>query len=77
MRESSPARDSFKCVYRPDGYQQLMMIKMLLDRENVNYYIEGEQSYMMATPDLSMRVMVDVDRAEEIKNALRDELGLK
>ena len=54
-----------------------MMIKMLLDRENVNYYVEGEVGHVAATPGLPMRVMVEIDRAGEIKNALRDELGLK
>ena len=55
-----------------------MMIKMLLERENVIYYVENEAGRILAAPALlPMRVMVDVDRAEEIKNAIRDELGLK
>lgn len=73
MQEPSPARDSFVCVYRAADYHELMMIKMLLERKNVNYYVDGEKS-PVAWP---MRVMVDIDRAEEIKNAIRDELELK
>jgi hypothetical protein len=50
------------------------MIKILLEREKVNYYVEGELVHDGLGP---MRIMVDMGRAEEIKNALRDELGLK
>lgn len=73
MQEPSGDKDTFTCVYQPSDYQQLMMIKMLLERENVNYYIQGEVDHIVAVP----RVMVEIDRAEEIKNAVRDELGLK
>ena len=73
MQEPSPAKDSFVCVYQAADYHQLMLIKMLLERENVNYYVDGEESPVVTT----MRIMVDIDRANEIKNAIRDELGLK
>jgi len=73
MEEPPSARDSFVCVYRAADYRQLMTIKMLLERKNVNYYVDGEESPVVAT----MRVMVDVDHAEEVKNAIRDDLGLK
>jgi hypothetical protein len=73
MQEPSSAKDSFLCVYRAADYHQLMTIKMLLERKNVNYYVDGEESPVVAT----MRVMVDADHADEIKTAIRDELGLK
>jgi hypothetical protein len=53
----------------------MMMIKMLLEGENVNYYVEGEESSV--TLGVPMRVMVEMGRAEEIKNAIGEELGLK
>lgn len=77
MQEPFPAEDSFVCVYRAADYQHLMMIKMLLEREKVNHYVENESGSLLAAPGIPMRVMVDVDRAEEIQNAIRDELGLK
>jgi hypothetical protein len=54
-----------------------MMIKMLLEKNNLNYYVEDEESNKYTTPGIPMRVMVEMGRAEEVKNALRDELGLK
>jgi len=77
MQESHSAKSSFVCVYRPADQGQLMMIKMLLEGKNLNYYVEDEESNKYATPGIPMRVMVEMGRAEEIKKALRDELGLK
>ena len=55
------------------------MVKMVLDREGVNYYIENELASLSALPipvAFQPRVMVQADRADECKRLLEEELGL-
>ena len=55
------------------------MVKMVLDREGVNYYIENELASLGELPTsgaLATRVMVQADRVDECKRLLEEEVGL-
>jgi hypothetical protein len=69
-------------IYRPVDLQELVMIKMILEREGVAYVITNEHLAsvlpVFASVGLSgMRLMVAPERAAEISTLLREELGLK
>jgi hypothetical protein len=68
-------------IYRPGDLQELVMIKMILEREGVEYVIANEHLASMlpvfGPVGLSgMRLMVAPERAVEISALLREELGL-
>jgi Putative prokaryotic signal transducing protein len=68
-------------IYRPSDLQELVMIKMILEREGVDYVITNEHLAsvlpMFGPVGLSgMRLMVEPGRAAEISTLLREELGL-
>jgi hypothetical protein len=69
-------------IYRPADLQELVMIKMILEREGVSYVITNEHLAsvlpMFGPVGLSgMRLMVEPRRAGEILELLREELGLE
>jgi hypothetical protein len=69
-------------IYRPADLQELVMIKMILEREGVGYVITNEHLAsvlpMFGPVGLSgMRLMVEPRRAGEILELLREELGLE
>jgi hypothetical protein len=71
----------FTEIYRPADLQELVMIKMILEREGVDYLITNEHLAsvmpMFGPIGLSgMRLMVEPRRAVEIADLLREELGL-
>lgn len=68
-------------IYRPADLQELVMIKMILDRDGVRYVIANEHLAsvlpVFGPVGLSaMRLMVEPERAAEITTLLREELGL-
>lgn len=68
-------------IYRPVDLQEVVMIKMLLEREGVHYVIANEHLasvFPVIGPAglSSMRLMVEARRAEEVAAMLREELGL-
>ena len=68
-------------IYRPTDLQEVAMIKMILEREGVDYVITNEHLAsvlpIFGPAGLSsMRLMVEVRRAEEVTDLLREELGL-
>ncbi len=68
-------------IYRPADLQGLVLIKMLLERERVDYVITNEHLAsvlpMFGPVGVSgMRLMVATGRAAEISTLLREELGL-
>jgi hypothetical protein len=68
-------------IYRPADLQELVMIKMILEREGVDYVIANEHLAsvlpIFGPVGLSgMRLMVEPARASEIAELLREELGL-
>lgn len=68
-------------IYRPADLQELVMIKMILEREGVDYVITNEHLAsvlpVFGPMGLSgMRLMVAPERAAEISDLLREELGL-
>ena len=68
-------------IYRPADLQELVMIKMIMEREGVDYVITNEHLAsvlpMFGPMGLSgMRLMVERERAAEISALLREELGL-
>lgn len=69
-------------IYRPGDLQEVIMIKMILEREGVDYLITNEHlaSVLPAfgTVGLSgMRLLVESGRAEEMMRLLQEELGVK
>jgi hypothetical protein len=68
-------------IYRPADLQEVVMIKMLLERERVPYLITNEHLAsvlpVFGSVGLSgMRLLVAPERAREIAALLREELGL-
>ena len=74
---------SFVEICQPATAQELMMIKMLFDRDGIHYYVNNEYAGRWMMPVIapvgasSMRVMVQSDQAEEARNLLREELGMQ
>jgi replication-associated recombination protein RarA len=68
-------------IYRPRDLQEVIMLKMLLEREQVAYIITNEHLASMLpmfgpTGLSGMCLLVETGRAEEMRALLRDELGL-
>ncbi len=68
-------------IYRPAAQQELVMIKMILDREGVRYLVANEHLAsalpVLGSAGLSgMRLLVEANRASEVAVLLREELGL-
>jgi hypothetical protein len=80
MSDPHERQPAFVAVYRPADHFKVAMVKMVLEREGVNYYIENELASLGTLPTsgvLETRVMVQVDRADECKRLLEEELGLQ
>jgi hypothetical protein len=79
MSDPHERKPAFVAVYRPADHFKVAMVKMVLDREGVNYYIENELASLGELPTsgaLATRVMVQADRADECKRLLEEEVGL-
>jgi hypothetical protein len=79
MSAASKEQPAFMVVYRPADHFKVAVVKMVLEREGVNYYIENEFASLGSLPTsgvLATRVMVQADRADECKRLLEEELGL-
>ena len=68
-------------IYRPRDLQEVIMVKMLLEREKVGYVITNEHLAsvlpMFGPVGLSgMCLLVETARAEEMRELLSEELGL-
>jgi replication-associated recombination protein RarA len=68
-------------IYRPRDLQEVIMVKMLLEREQVDYVITNEHLAsvlpMFGPVGLAgMRVLVETARAQEMRELLSEELGL-
>lgn len=68
-------------IYRPADLQEVVMIKMLLEREGVDYLITNEHLASVlpvfgSVGTAGMRLLVVPERAAEITALLREELGL-
>lgn len=68
-------------IYRPADLQEVVMIKMLLEREGVDYLITNEHLASVlpvfgSVGIAGMRLLVVPERAAEIVALLREELGL-
>ena len=67
-------------IYRPRSQQEVILLRMMLEREGIRFYIinEGMQS-LFHVQDAAlgdMRLMVERSCAEPCRRLLRDELGL-
>jgi hypothetical protein len=74
--------DALVEIYRPADLQEVVIIKMLLERERVAYVITNEHLAsvlpVFGSVGLSgMRLLVAPERAREISALLREELGLE
>ncbi|HQR52849.1 MAG TPA: DUF2007 domain-containing protein [Burkholderiales bacterium] len=68
-------------IYRPADLQEVLIIKMLLEREGVDYVITNEHLASVlpvfgSVGVAGMRLLVAPERAAEIAALLREELGL-
>lgn len=68
-------------IYRPADLQEVLIIKMLLERERVDYLITNEHLASVlpvfgSVGVAGMRLLVAPERAAEITALLREELGL-
>lgn len=70
---------AFTALYRPRRHEELLLIKPILDREGVNYYVLNEEAArgtFCAIGEQELTVMVDTRQAERCARMLREELGL-
>ena len=81
MFELDAAKDThFIEVYRPRSQQEVVLLKMTLERDGIAFYITNEgvnslfhvQDVMLG----DMRLMVERRSADHCKAILREELGL-
>ena len=63
-------------IYHPINQHELAMIKMILEREGVNYYINNESVSCLIGAAFLSHVMVRSDQAEHVREILKEELGL-
>jgi hypothetical protein len=80
MGDPAERQPAFVAVYWPADHFKVAMVKMVLEREGVNFYIENELASMGVLPmnaALHPRVMVQADRADECKRLLEEELGVR
>ncbi len=66
-------------IFHPVGAQELAMIKMILERENIPYFIGNDNTRRAAlyTPvNLAFELWVPQDFAERTLQLLKDELAL-
>jgi hypothetical protein len=69
-------RPAYTEIYRPNDQLEVMMLKMVLEREGVNYFITNEHlnSILPLAGLGDMRLMVETSRAQQCVEILRDEL---
>jgi hypothetical protein len=74
--EDEPA---FIEIYRPVSQQEVIALRMVLEREDVDFYITNEGLHsLFHIPDTAlgdMRLMVERRHAERCQRIIRDELG--
>ncbi len=67
-------------IYRPLSQQEVIMIRLLLEREQVRFFIANEGvSGLFQAPDIclgDMRLWVEGHRAEFALEVLKSELGV-
>lgn len=67
-------------VYRPTSQQEVVLLRMVLEREGIAFYITNEGLHSLFhiwdTALGDMRLMVACDNAERCRSLLSDELGL-
>jgi hypothetical protein len=68
-------------IFRPCDMQQVIMIKMALEREGIRYFIANENLNSLLPPIgfagfIDMQLMVESGRTEESLQILRNELDL-
>jgi hypothetical protein len=79
MKTHGSGESNFIEIYKPADGSELIMIKTVLEREGVIYYVNNELATLGGIHPVpgGVRVMVQADRAEESKRLLQEELGLK
>ena len=84
-KAEAEAELSFVEIWQPSNQQELILLKMIFDRESINYYVNNELgSRLMGAGSFftpmgagAMRVFVQSDQAEDARKILREELGFK
>jgi hypothetical protein len=71
---------TFVEIYRPVSQQEVIFLRMVLEREAVDFYIVNEGVYgLFHIPDSglgTMRLMVDSRYADHCRKVLSEELGI-
>ena len=69
-------RPAYTEIYRPNDQLEVMMLKMVLEREGIDYFITNEHLNSILPPAGlgDMRLMVETSRAQQCVEILRDEL---
>lgn len=67
-------------VYRPNSPLEVMMIKMTLERDRIDYFIANENLNSIFPPGGvfgmgDMRLMVETGRVQDCMRILKEELG--
>lgn len=66
-------------VYRPSSQQEVMLLRMVLEREGIDFYIINERLHSLFhavdTALGDMRLMVERTRVARCRQLLQEELG--
>lgn len=67
-------------IYRPQSQQEVILLRMVLEREGIGFYITNERLHSLLpiwdTALGDMRLMVERERAALCRRILQEELGL-
>ena len=71
----------YVCIYSPSSNQETAMIKMILNREQIHYFIKNEHKHglgaSLSISNANIGLFVPEDKAEFALELLRTELGIK
>jgi hypothetical protein len=69
-------RPAYTEIFRPNDQQEVMMLKMIMEREGIDYFITNENMNSLLPPGGlgGMRLMVETSKAQHCIEILRDEL---
>ena len=71
---------NYVCIYSPSSSQETALIKMILDREKIHYFIKNEEKYGMGASlynsNAGTGLFVPEDKSEFALELLKTELGI-
>lgn len=79
-RRNYQEEPTFVEIYRPQSQQEVILLRMVLEREGIAFYITNERLHSLLpiwdTALGDMRLMVERERAALCRRILGEELGL-